>query len=51
MTCDLNNVIGKTVERIDEHSALVFTDGTVLQFDHDGCPGIYTQEEWKQEWA
>ncbi len=49
MSVDLNDLIGKTVERIEmPYEAIVFTDGTVLQYDHDGCQGIYTKEEWEK---
>ncbi len=45
MSVDLEDLIGKTVDHIDQ-DAVVFTDGTVLQWDHDGNETIYTAEEW-----
>jgi len=46
MNVELNDLIGKTVERTD-YQTLVFTDGTVLTWDEDGCQAIYTAEEWE----
>lgn len=45
MTCELSSLIGKTVERV-EYQTIIFTDGMVLSWDHDGCEAIYTAEEW-----
>ena len=45
MRVDHNDLIGKTVDHI-ENGAVVFTDGAVLQWDHDGCEAIFTAEEW-----
>lgn len=49
---NLEDLIGKTVDRLHVDlgydPVIVFTDGTVLGWDHDGCEYVYTAEEWSR---